>query len=281
MYPVLFEIFGRKIHSFGLMMVIGFLLAIQLARALARRSKLDPEIFTNVAMIGLIFGVIGARLSHVLENFNAYSNFEHGRTLWDNVWDAVNITSGGLTFYGGFLLGFPACLIYGWHKRVPLRLGMDIAAPCLMVGLAIGRIGCFMNGCCYGRECEADYPAAVTYPHGSYAWEQQAHDRLLPRDVELRSLPVHPAQLYSTFNSLLAAACLVAFFTIASGTGRVFALMLVMEGASRYLLETLRAEPHDYFGFSLSELLGLFLVLAGLAMGAVMWRWNRQVAQPA
>src|SRR5437588_6858675 len=98
----LFRIPGTRIiiHSYGLMMVIGFMLALQLAKFLARRSKLDPEIFVNVGLIALVTGVIGARLSHVLENFRQYT--DPTRSFGANLWDAVNMTSGGLTYYGGF-----------------------------------------------------------------------------------------------------------------------------------------------------------------------------------
>lgn len=280
MIPELFHIGGFSVHSFGLMMALGFLAAIQLARWLARRSNLKPDIFSNIAIIGLLAGVAGARLSHVLENFGSQY---HSFRSWADVWDAINITSGGLTFYGGLILAFPACVAYGIYKKVPLRLGMDIVAPCIMLGLAIGRVGCFMNGCCFGRECSADYPLAVSFPHGSYAWQEQVQQRKLPQFMEMSALPVHPAQLYSTFNSLLVTATLVAFFTMAGGTGRVFSVMLVMEGASRFLLESVRAEPHDYWGhtMSFSMVLGLLLAGVGLLMSAAIWRMNRQTAMPA
>ena len=124
----LFHIPGTHItvHGYGLMMVIGFLLAAQLAKSLARRSNLDPEVFVNAGLIALLSGVIGARLSHVLENWHQYT--DPSRTAFANFKDAINITSGGLTYYGGFLLAFPCTIAYGVYKKVPLRTGMDIIA---------------------------------------------------------------------------------------------------------------------------------------------------------
>src|SRR5437879_5810495 len=153
MMPILFRVpyFGWPIYSYGLMMVIGFLCAIELAKFLARRCKIDPELFVNAGLIALVTGVVGARLSHVIENIHEYT--DPTRSIAANLWDAVNIRSGGLTYYGGFLLAFPALIAYAKIKRIPLRLGMDIIAPCLMVGLGFGRIGCFLNGCCYGETC--------------------------------------------------------------------------------------------------------------------------------
>jgi len=159
------------IHGFGLMLVIGFLAGMELARFLSRRAGINPELFANAALIGLLTGIVGARLSHVLENLGDYTRPD--QTFAQNLSAAMNITSGGLTYYGGFLLAFPTLLLYAWRKKIPIRIGMDIVAPCLMVGLAFGRIGCFLNGCCYGATCDA--PWAVSFPYGSPPYEDQAH----------------------------------------------------------------------------------------------------------
>ena len=132
------------------MLVIAFFAAMELAKFLARRSGLDPEIFANAALIALVAGVIGARLSHVLENIGDYTRSD--LSFGQNFWNAINLRSGGLTYYGGFILAFAAVLAYGFYKRVPIRLGMDVIAPCLMIGLGFGRIGCYLNGCCYGAD---------------------------------------------------------------------------------------------------------------------------------
>jgi phosphatidylglycerol:prolipoprotein diacylglycerol transferase len=253
------------LRSYGLMVAIGFLLAVPLARALARRRGLDPELFVNAGLIALISGLVGARLSHVLENLGQYT--DPTRSVLANLGDAVNITGGGLTFYGGLLLAFPVTLYYGCAKRAPLRVGMDIIAPCVMIGLAFGRVGCFLNGCCHGAQC--DLPWAVTFPYYSNAYLDHVDHKeiaappqlrtargalLTPRQAAempqtaalaagQRSLPVHPAQLYSALNALLIAGVLLAYFTLAPPAGRVLALMLVLKGVSRYLLETLRTEP--------------------------------------
>ncbi|HEX3356624.1 MAG TPA: prolipoprotein diacylglyceryl transferase [Tepidisphaeraceae bacterium] len=298
-----FSLFGHDIaiHGFGLMMVIGFLGAMYLAKYLATRSGLDGELFANATLIGLFTGVLGARMSHVLENLPDFTRSD--RTVFQNIFEMFNITSGGLTYYGGFILAFPTLLIYAHKKKIPLRLGMDIVAPCLMVGLAFGRVGCFLNGCCYGAEC--NLPWAVHFPYGSYAYEDQFHngeifppaalqartpegERVLYPPVQLKksgntalldlaakeeSKPVHPAQLYSTLTAFLLAGLLVAFFSIPHAPGTVFALMMVLEGIARFVLEILRVEPpvvyiHGY-GLSLSMVLGIVLAIVGGILGLV------------
>lgn len=383
MMPELFRIplpHGNSlpIYSYGLLLVIGFYASLQVCRALARRSGIDPEVFVTCGMIALLTGLLGARLSHVLENLGQYT--DPRRSAWANFLDAVNFRSGGLTFYGGMILATFCCIAYGLWKRVPVRLGMDIVAPALMVGLAFGRVGCFLNGCCYGAEC--DVPWAVQYPYSSntYVDEFEAGHRAAPsglvlrfnqpypdpkvvppaapqpalpdtallsrndfdlvkslqqqlasgadanaliqhlvaqqhrskgqatalvdhaeylrqsaavtgRDTDLRALAgsersheVHPAQLYSTFNAFLIAAVCVAFFTLPHAPGRVFALMLILDGGTRYILEMLRAEPPvvtiAHYGLSFSMVLGALLVVAGAVLWFVFGKLAERWAEP-
>ena len=296
MYPELFRIpwLDVPIYTYGVMMVIGFLLALELAKFLARRVGLDPEVFVNAGLIALVAGVVGARLSHVIENWPQFT--DPTRSAWANFTDAVNIRSGGLTFYGGFILAFPVTVAYGIYKRIPIRLGMDIVAPAVMVGLAFGRIGCLMNGCCYGGACDTNFAGAVTYPYHSNAYVDQYYDGQLTPPPELtrpalppgakprllewreiendpglvalarqqRSNPVHNAQIYSTITALLIAAICVAYFTLRPSPGRVMALMLMLEGPTRFILELLRSEPAVAGDWSLSMVLGVVLAAAGV-----------------
>jgi phosphatidylglycerol:prolipoprotein diacylglycerol transferase len=292
------------VYGYGVMLVIGFFLALALARFLARRSGLDGELFVNAALIALVAGIIGARLSHVLENLPEFTRPELG--FFGNLKNIVNMRSGGLTYYGGFLLATPCTILYGIKKKVPLRLGMDIIAPCLMIGLGFGRVGCFLNGCCHGSECTL--PWAVTFPYYSNAYQDQFADRERPLPVppalveensethvrrliapetlkkmgpeyaklaqSQRSRPVHPAQLYSTITALLLAALLVAYFTLPHVPGRVFALMLILEGMTRFLLELLRTEPAVAGQLSLSMIIGLGLFVSGIVLWIAFGRYG-------
>ncbi len=324
MLQEVFRIGNFPIYGYGLMLVIGFLAAVELAKFLAKRSKIDPETFVNAALIALIAGVAGSRLSHVIENWSEYTQAD--LAWYQNLFNMVNIRSGGLTFYGGLILAFPIVLFYGLRKHVPLRLGMDIVAPCITLGLAFGRIGCFLNGCCYGAECKL--PWAVEFPYHSSAYVDQVYRREIapPKELlvaegdgrrliskeELRnrqamvtvmdergkavmeripleaqlaglakeqhSLELHPAQLYSAFNSFLITAGLLAFFTLRPSPGRVMALMLMLEGATRFLLEMLRAEPAVLGRMSLSMVIAIVLVI----VGAGMWMaFGERSSEPA
>ncbi len=171
------------VYGYGVMLVIGFIVGMYVAQYLAKRSGLDPETFANACILALVTGVLGARLSHVLENLPNYTL--QNLSAWENFKNAINIREGGLTYYGGFLLAFPSLVLYGWYKKVPLPLGMDIVAPCIMIGLAFGRIGCYLNGCCYGAACNVQW--AVEFPYGSDAYNTQFNQNQLqvpvPREL--------------------------------------------------------------------------------------------------
>ncbi len=302
MHPIVFYIpwLNSPIYSYGVMMVCAFLATQWLAGQLAKRLGYDPEIFVNLALYAMVAGVVGARLSHIIENLPDFTRSD--RSVWENFYAMINIRSGGLTFYGGLLLAFPVCLGYVLYRKVPGRVAMDIVAPCIMLGLGIGRVGCFLNGCCYGAT--ANIPLAVRFPYDSNAYVDQFNNQLYhlggeeldhpvppqllvhtadgvrlltPEEVQKnpqlaalaaaeKSNPVIPTQLYSTFTSLLIMGICLCYFTMPHSPGRVFALMLMIEGPSRYLLELLRVEPPIFGRMSLSMLLGQLLFVAGVLM---------------
>jgi phosphatidylglycerol:prolipoprotein diacylglycerol transferase len=303
MLQILFRIhlFGREIpiYGYGLMLVVAFLACVQTARWLAAGKGMNPDYFVDAALIAIITGLIGARLCHVLENLPEYTRSD--LTIWQNLYDIVNTREGGLTFYGGFILATPCVIAYGLYRRANILLGMDIVAPVVMVGLGFGRIGCFLNGCCYGAQCSL--PWAVRFPYYSNAYIEQSAAGQITIPDELRAssgapmnpglppvsdtprlhalaasspaLPVHPAEIYSSFTAFLLAALLIAYLGLPHRDGKGFALMLMLEGFARYVLELIRVEPSVWtvkvfgqeYGMSISMILGVGIMVAG----AVMW----------
>jgi len=308
MLQILFRIhlFGHEIpvYGYGFMLVIAFLSCVKTAQWLASRNGMIPEYFVDAALIALTTGIIGARLCHVFENLHEYTRSD--LTLTQNLLNIINTREGGLTFYGGFLLATPCCIAYGLYRRANILRGMDIVAPVVMVGLAIGRIGCFLNGCCYGAPC--NLPWAVRFPYYSSAYVDQtlggkispppelqtasgtamnpdlppvAHSaRLAAIAASTTALPVHPTELYSSFTAFLLAALLIVYLGLPHIAGRVFALMLMLEGFARYVLEMLRVEPAvarfywhgQIYGFSISMILGLVIFVAGFIMWEILSR---------
>jgi phosphatidylglycerol:prolipoprotein diacylglycerol transferase len=154
-----------------------------------------------------------------------------------------------------------------------LRLA-DCIAPGLLLGLALGRVGCFLNGCCYGGPC--DLPWAVSFPPDSPPWLDQRSRGLLPAVAAGGqppwSLPVHPAQLYAAIDAALLAAVAVAATPRLRRDGEVFALVLTLHPISRLLLEAIRVDEPPvwrYLPLSISQVIALAL----LALAAALWWW--------
>lgn len=183
MYPTLFKIpflpdWLADVKSYGVMIMIGFLSGIYLACRRAYRTQADPDIVLNLGFLSLVFGILGARMMFVLHYWDTrFANQPNPFAA------AFDIRTGGLEFWGGPLLVIPVGIIYlRYIAKVSSRWYCDIAAPTLAWGLAITRIGCFLNGCCWGSVCldphdtdrqVAAVPWAVQFPYGSPAMNQQ------------------------------------------------------------------------------------------------------------
>ncbi len=147
-----------RVFGYGLMLVCGFLLAVAVCRWRAKRVGEDPETITHIGIVALVSGIIGARLAHVIKYWGDFA------TSTDPFWDIINISSGGLIYYGGLILGTFAVIATVLIKRRPVRRYIDVVAVSLMIGLAFGRAGCFLNGCCWGSRCDADWALATRFP---------------------------------------------------------------------------------------------------------------------
>jgi phosphatidylglycerol:prolipoprotein diacylglycerol transferase len=154
--------FHLRIYGYGLMMVLGFLCGIYLARWRARRFGENPDRIFTLGLLALVGGVVGARLAYVIEKWDA-----EFAQAGDPLVAMLDITSGGLIYYGGVALAVALVTGYLAVKRLSVRRFLDILAPSLMIGLAFGRVGCLMNGCCYGGLCHEDYPLAMRFPYAS------------------------------------------------------------------------------------------------------------------
>ena len=263
----------REIHSYGLMMVLGFLAGYLLAYWLAKRAGADPGRLTTIMIIAIVAGLAGARLVYVVHFWAQYADGPWRRIL--------DVRDGGLEFYGGVILAMVAAVAYLLARRLPVRLYLDVLAPALLLGLAFGRVGCFLNGCCYGKT--SNLPWAVSFPYDSYAywdhWDRaefgfvkpaRVMDRSRPTIGQQRSLRVHPSQLYSMANALVLCGILCWYLGRAKGHGQVFCLALILYGLTRFGPEMTRVEPiFDGTGLTISQNLSIVAVVCG----AIFWIW--------
>ncbi len=180
MYPELLHLGPIHLRSFGTMMAIAFLAGTWLALREARRHGLDEDKVVNVILITLVASVLGARALYVLEHLEEF------RRSWGSV---LALWQGGLTLYGGVVAGTFGGLVSAQRMGLPRWRVADALTPPLAIGTMFGRIGCFLNGCCYGHPTTV--PWAVKFPPGSFA------------SLEFGDTPVHPSQLYNAGASLL------------------------------------------------------------------------------
>jgi len=141
MHPLICKVGPFAIYSYGVMLAFAFLVSSYLAKKKAQTVGINPEIIFNLAFIAFIFGIIGGRLLYVIFNFDYYI---------DNLSEIFKLWHGGLSWFGGLFLGSVAGIVYINRKGLSVYKVLDVIVPFVALGQAIGRIGCFLNGCCYG-----------------------------------------------------------------------------------------------------------------------------------
>lgn len=166
---------GLAVRGYGLFLLVAIISGASLAIARCQRIGVTPDQIIQLGFWMMICGIVGARAFYVIQKPEVF--FYNGVSS-DALVNVINMTKGGLVVYGSLIGGSIAGLIFIWLNKMPLLKTMDIIAPGMVLGLAIGRIGCLMNGCCYGGVCEAPYPA-LQFPAGSPPYIQQLHQGTL------------------------------------------------------------------------------------------------------
>lgn len=239
MHPTLIEIpFGGSkpltLHSYGFMIVVGFLLTIWLTRKEFLRRGL-PDVAYDLGLVMLLCGLVGGRLFYYVQFFEA-------KFRGESFLEFFRIWKGGLVFYGGAVGGLVGGILYVWKKKLPLADCMDAVAMFAPIGMAFGRIGCFLNGCCFGGLCDPSHPCGVVFPPGSAVHEHQWGAGLLG-SAGATALPVHAAQLYQAAHDVLLVGLLVGYLRRADAVrGGGMPLLFALYGVGRFSLELLRGD---------------------------------------
>ncbi|MGQ9760820.1 MAG: prolipoprotein diacylglyceryl transferase [Thermogutta sp.] len=198
--PGMFDTTGRPlrglpIRGYGTMLLLGVAIAVVLAIHRAKRRGLSVDWVSNLALWGIIPGMIGARAFHVIEYWPV-----HYGPLWKTagpvagLMAVLNVAQGGLVVYGSVIGGLLGIALYAWRQRMRLLSILDLLTPCFLIGLAFGRIGCFLNGCCFGGVCEL--PWAVQFPAGSFAYLSQVeHGQMFLYGIKFKEDSGHPQRL--------------------------------------------------------------------------------------
>jgi len=218
MFPIFLSLGPIQIRTYGVLVALGFLAAVFTGRWLGRQRGIPDAFMLDLGAVCIAAGLIGARFLYVLLNWPYFQ--EHPLHVF-KIWE------GGLVFYGGFILA--ALAAAWWTRRAKLPIGdvADVSAPAVALGQAIGRLGCLMAGCCYGKPTACAW--AVTFQHS---------DALAPLGIAL-----HPTQAYEAFGNLILGAGLIVWMLKWKPIrGTVFWAYLLGYGVLRYSVETFRGD---------------------------------------
>jgi len=223
------------------MMAIGCLVGFFYVRREARRTALDTEKIMSLFLWVLISGFLGGRILYILVEWECFLN-EPLRTIF---------ARGGFVFYGGFILAFGVGIWQARRKGLDIWKTVDIFAPAVAVAYAIGRIGCFLNGCCYGRP--TDSWLGVSFPPDSPAGSL--------------GKPLIPIQLFSSLNLFIIFAILITLKPYKKFDGQLFWLYVLLYGVSRSVIEIFRGDPRGHIWiFSTSQFIGIIFAILSLIM---------------
>ncbi len=261
MHPVLFsvDLFGVlkepwALHNYGVLIAVGFLLAMVLSARQAKREGEDPDRIIDLAFYVLLAGLVGARLVFIVTDLRAYL---------DDPLRVLKFWLGGLVWYGGFIGAAAYIAYYCKRERLPFFKYVDIIIPSMARAHAFGRLGCLAAGCCFGAPTEQ--PWGIVFPHGSAVHRAQQSARLI--EFSDAPLPVHPTQLYEAGAELLLFALLLFLRPYKRFHGQLFLVWLAIYPVLRSLIEVFRGDAiRGVYILSTSQYISILVALAAVGV---------------
>jgi phosphatidylglycerol:prolipoprotein diacylglycerol transferase len=249
-HPIAFQFGSLKITWYGVMVAMGFMAGLWTAARRAMLEKIPPDRIYDLGLSLMVGSIAGARILYVI-------TFWREQFAQNPFLEIFKVWQGGLVYYGGLIGASLAIILHARIKKLPLWKIADALAPSIALGYAFGRIGCLMNGCCYGRECHL--PWAITFPVG-----HETHRAGLP------ATPVHPTQLYESALSLGLYAFLAWLYRRKKFDGQIFAVYLVCYAFLRSFVELFRGDYPVYQRFlgvaTPAQTVSVVILLAGVGL---------------
>jgi phosphatidylglycerol:prolipoprotein diacylglycerol transferase len=279
------------VYAYGVMLAAAAVVAISIGVARSRFAGFEPVEMIDFGLYVVLWGVVGARAFHVFENLDRYPLSMRG------VASALAVWNGGLVFYGGMMGAMAYSAYFALRKkdgpRTLVRV-FDLGAPCMMFGLAFGRIGCFLNGCCFGAP--TSLPWGIQFPYGSPLWgaittpgtRSNVWEKLLsdvapgvPKSLLPCTYLVHPSQLYASVAVFGIGIFLSWVFFKKWRTGSVTALLFLTYPIARFILEGwIRGDTPKIgmFGLTISQYVSLVTFAVGVVWATLLIRAKRREA---
>jgi phosphatidylglycerol---prolipoprotein diacylglyceryl transferase len=253
MHPILFEIAGFPVYTYGVLLAAAYLLGLQFALVRARARGLDANRVMDLGIWIIISALVGAKLLLLVVDFDTFSR---------NPRELLTLLRSGGVFYGGLIAAVAVAMWYMRRHRLPVWSVSDAFAPGIALGHVIGRMGCFFAGCCFGKA--TDVPWAVTFTN-----EYAAQNVGTPLNV-----PIHPTQLYEAGAELI----ILGLLLVLERKGRVFPgrtfwSYMLFYGVTRFIIEFYRGDPRGMVGaLSTSQFVSVILVPVSIVMLIVLSR---------
>jgi phosphatidylglycerol:prolipoprotein diacylglycerol transferase len=260
-HPIALQLSEKfSVHWYGVMVALGFLAGLWTASRRAPRVGVSPEKIFDLGPWLILGAIVGARFLYVV-------TFWKEQFAGEPFYEVFMIQRGGLVYYGGLIGAILAGIWYCQLKRLPVWKAADILAPSIALGHVFGRIGCLLNGCCYGRLCQLHW--AIRFPRGSAPFEDQIARGQLDTGAN-SSLPVHPTQIYESLLNLGLYLGLAWMYRRKKFEGQVFAAYLMCYAAVRSFVEVFRGDypQNQYVGGLLTpaQTVSIFIFVAGLVL---------------
>jgi phosphatidylglycerol---prolipoprotein diacylglyceryl transferase len=242
-HSIAFQIGGLTVHWYGILVAMGFFAGLWTASRRAPREGITPEQVYDLGPWLIVGGIAGGRILYVI----SYWREQFAQKPFPEIF---MVQHGGLVFYGGLIGAIAAGMFYLLLKKLPLWKMADIMAPSIALGYAFGRIGCLMNGCCYGRACSL--PWAIRFP----------------ADHATQGMPVHPTEIYDSLLNLIFYFFLAWLFRRKKFDGQIFAVYLIGYAVIRSFVEYFRGDYPVYYGgwATPAQLISMGIVVGGLLL---------------
>lgn len=280
--------FDVPLHTYGLLIALGFISAIIVATRQAERTGLDKNHILDLAFWVLLTGLGGARIVFIIVNWNqyfgaAFFSSTHLPLLHWRVPTILLVWKGGLVFYGGLLGAFFATVFYMWKNKLPFFRYADAIVPSVALGHFFGRLGCFSAGCCFGKPTSIHDIFATYFPQGSLAFMQMPAATHIQHLGELTTTAILPTQLFEALAVLLIFAILITLRKYKRFHGQLLIVYLILYPIWRSFNETLRGDYLRGMLFrwpaksplilSTSQLISIFIV--GMGIGFMVYRLRK------
>ncbi|MHB1158993.1 MAG: prolipoprotein diacylglyceryl transferase [Chloroflexota bacterium] len=250
--PVLFTVGSISIRWYGLMISLAIVAGVLLAIREAGRRGISEDDVVYVVLWAVPFALVGARLFHVVDAWQYYATYPL---------QILAIQEGGLAIYGGLMGGMVGGAVAARRRGLPLWKLMDVAAPSMILGQAIGRVACFLNGEHQGPP--ASLPWATSYVH--------------PGSLAPDSLPRHPAQLYEMLYDLLLFGLLLLLRRRVKQEGVLFTLYAALYAFGRFWISALREDAAFFMGLKEAQVISIATFLLALPLALYLWRRESRV----